>query len=329
MPKVSIIIPVYNVEKYIRQALDSVISQTLKDIEIICINDCTPDKSFEIVKEYAENDARFVLFEMESNQGQGIARNRALDIAQGDYIMFLDPDDWLELDACEKAYNQIHKNQNDVVFFNLYEYKKNKQKLNKNRLKYFQNYLENTNINLKEIKQNWINSCWVWAQIYSTNFLKNNKILFSEERFAEDLAFFIKAITSSNSISILDKPLYNYRQNTSSTIDYSKFFEAILSTKQEAYKIIIESENNNNILKNYIEYWIKSDLYWLKRFCKNNKKIKNIFYSQIKSNFEKIKKDNEDFIDKNSSAYRELNLFLKSNSYREYRFKKLLYKIFK
>ena len=114
MPKVSIIIPVYNVEKYIRQALDSVISQTLKDIEIICINDCTPDKSFEIVKEYAENDARFVLFEMESNQGQGIARNRALDIAQGDYIMFLDPDDWLELDACEKAYNQIHKNQNEA-----------------------------------------------------------------------------------------------------------------------------------------------------------------------------------------------------------------------
>ena len=96
MNKVSIIMPIYNVEKYIKQSLDSVVNQTLKDIEIICVNDCTPDKSFEIVKEYAVRDSRFVLIENETNQGQGVARNRALDIATGEYIMFLDPDDWYE-----------------------------------------------------------------------------------------------------------------------------------------------------------------------------------------------------------------------------------------
>ena len=124
MPKVSVIIPVYNVEKYITQALDSVVNQTLVDIEIICVNDCTPDKSFEIVKEYALKDKRFSLLELELNQGQGVARNKALEIAKGDYIMFLDPDDWYELDACEKAYNQISKNNNEMVFFNLYKFKR-------------------------------------------------------------------------------------------------------------------------------------------------------------------------------------------------------------
>ena len=109
-PLVSVIIPVYNAEKIVGYTLDSVINQTLTDIEIICVNDCTPDKSFEIVKEYAAKDSRFILIEQEINQGQGVARNRALDIAKGDYIMFLDPDDWYELDACEKAYSQITKN---------------------------------------------------------------------------------------------------------------------------------------------------------------------------------------------------------------------------
>ena len=119
-PKVSVIIPVYNVESYIKTSLDSVVNQTLSDIEIIIINDCTPDKSMEIVREYAEKDERFVVLEQEINQGQGVARNRALDVAQGDYIIFLDPDDALELDACEKAYRQIATNNNDIVFFNFY-----------------------------------------------------------------------------------------------------------------------------------------------------------------------------------------------------------------
>ena len=199
MPKVSIIIPIYNVEKYIRQALDSVINQTLKDIEIICVNDCTPDNSFEIVKEYARNDERFVLLEMESNQGQGMARNRALDIAKGDYIMFLDPDDWYELDACEKAYNQISKNQNDMVFFDLYVQKEkkgelHKKELSKTRLKVFRKFKENPHINLSEIEDIWFTACWAWAQIYSREFLNVHKIRYSNNRFLEDLAFFAKAI---------------------------------------------------------------------------------------------------------------------------------------
>ena len=94
MPEVSIIIPVYNVEKYIRQALDSVVNQTFKDIEIICVDDCTPDRSFEIVREYAAKDTRIKLLSLSENSGGGTARNRALETASGRYVMFLDPDDY-------------------------------------------------------------------------------------------------------------------------------------------------------------------------------------------------------------------------------------------
>ena len=110
MTKVSIIIPVYNRENYLPKALDSAVNQTLKDIEIICIDDCSTDNSLGILKEYASKDNRIIVLEQKENQGQGVARNRALDIAKGEYIMCLDSDDWLELNACELAYNQISKN---------------------------------------------------------------------------------------------------------------------------------------------------------------------------------------------------------------------------
>ena len=177
MAKVSIIIPVYNVEEYIHQALDSVVNQTLKDIEIICVNDCTSDKSFEIVKEYACKDTRFNLLEMPFNQGQGVARNKAIETASANYIMFLDPDDWLELDACAKAYKQISENNNDFVFFNLYKYSQvDNTKTLSNILAYLEPVKNISNLDLKTVNADWFRTCWSCRAIYSKDFLnRNNK----------------------------------------------------------------------------------------------------------------------------------------------------------
>ena len=279
MPKISIIIPVYNVEKYIRQALDSVINQTLTDIEIICVNDCTPDNSFEIVKEYAAKDSRFILIEQETNQGQGVARNCALDIAKGDYIMFLDPDDWYELDACEKVYSQITKNKNEIVFFGLYIQKESGKKYRKrvyNRFKNFISVIENQHINLAEIENIYLPAVWTVVQIYSRDFLNKHNIRYSTERFGEDLQFFIKSWINSKDVSVLNEPLYNYRQTRVKTIDYTKYFEHSLSTKEKAYQIICESENKDTYLKQFIPYKINSDIHWLKVFAGSNKNIKNV-----------------------------------------------------
>lgn len=114
--KVSVIIPVYNVEKYLAQCLDSVINQTLKDIEIICVDDGSPDNSGKILDEYAARDARIRVIH-QKNAGQGVARNVAMQIAKGEYIQFLDSDDWLAPNACEILYTKAKKHNLDMLNF--------------------------------------------------------------------------------------------------------------------------------------------------------------------------------------------------------------------
>ena len=331
MPKISIIIPVYNVEKYIRQALDSVVNQTLSDIEIICVNDCTPDNSFEIVKEYASRDSRFVLLEQETNQAQGVARNRALDIATGEYIMFLDPDDWYELDACEKAYNQIVKNQNDMVFFNLYV-QKEKRYGYKSRisvlLREFEPVFEEQHINLAELDTIKLSTAWTWCQIYSKDFINKNNVRYSNDRFAEDLHFFIKAWINSKDVSILNEPLYNYRKAKTKTFDYASHFEDVLSSKEKAYKLICESENKEAYLSQFIPYRIKSDIHWLKTFARANSKIRKDFYKRVRANFVKLADEVQVDMLMKSDRYSDFLLIIKSNSYEEFRIKRFLRKVF-
>lgn len=114
--KISIIVPVYNVEAYLPQCLDSLIYQTYSNLEIICINDGSSDGSGDILQEYAAKDSRVVVIEQE-NQGASVARNSALDISHGDYIMFVDGDDWIDLDTCEVAIKVATQHKADVVFW--------------------------------------------------------------------------------------------------------------------------------------------------------------------------------------------------------------------
>lgn len=332
--KVSVIIPIYNVEKYIRKALESVVNQTLKEIEIICVNDCTPDNSMQIVEEFAKVDERFVIINQETNQGQGVARNCALGVAHGEYIMFLDPDDWFELDACERAYNQISKNQNEMVFFNLYSWKERKGKLGKRilnttRLKPFEEVKDNPHVNLRELNTNWIVASWTVMQIYKKVFLNKYNIRYSEDRFTEDIPFFIKACIYSTDISILDEPLYNYRKKVGDTvINYFEHAESIFAAKKKAREIIFESGLKDIFWKNYILYEIGSDTLHFKNFTKANKKIRKEFFTRIKAKFEEISQEfSKDFL-KQSISYRDFNLILECKSYEEYRIKRLIRKVF-
>ncbi|MBQ7287428.1 MAG: glycosyltransferase family 2 protein [Candidatus Gastranaerophilales bacterium] len=334
-PKISIIIPMYNVEKYLKQSLDSAINQTLKDIEIIIIDDCSTDNSLALAQDYAKNDKRIVVLSQEFNQGQGIARNKALDIASGEYIMFLDPDDWFEIDACEKAYNQISTNNNEIVFFNLYSWKERNGKLGKRkpadtRLKPFEQIKTNPHINLCELKTNFIHSSWVWAQIYSRKFLNDNNVRFSNDRFAEDVPFFIKACVYSQDVSILDEPLYNYRKKIgTAVINYFEYSESILSAKEKARKIILESGKMEQFWQHYIVYEIGSDALHFKNFAKGNKKIRKDLFKNIKNKFLDIQANTSKEILKKSSAYWDFKLILECNSYEEYKIKRFFKKIFK
>ena len=121
-PKISIIIPVYNVEKYISQCLDSAINQSLKDIEIIIVDDCGSDKSMDIAKEYAKNDNRIKIIKNSQNMGLFLTRCEGIKSATGEYILNLDSDDFLDLRACEIASNATKDGYYDVVKFSAYNY---------------------------------------------------------------------------------------------------------------------------------------------------------------------------------------------------------------
>lgn len=215
MPKVSIIIPVYNVEKYLRKCLDSVINQTLKDIEIICIDDKSTDNSLQILKEYAAKDNRFKILEQDNNQGQGIARNRGLDIANGEYIAFVDPDDYIELDMYETMYNLVFKNNCDVVFCNYDRYYTASEKLE------IANKFEEYNINVKPLEIfNWsklksnvlqnIPYICVNKLIKKDLLLKNNIKFLEYKVLGEDRSFSISVLLHGRKCIYTNEVMYHY-----------------------------------------------------------------------------------------------------------------------
>lgn len=115
MKKVSVIIPIYNVDQYLTKCLESVINQTYKNLEIICVNDCSSDNSYTILEEYFQKDNRIKIIYREKNGGLSAARNSGLDVATGEYIYFIDSDDWIGLDYIDGMVKAIEKANTDIV----------------------------------------------------------------------------------------------------------------------------------------------------------------------------------------------------------------------
>ena len=123
MSKVSVLIAVYNAEKYLKECLDSVCSQSLRDIQIVCVDDCSTDSSLEILEQYAEQDERIRVIHLDENCGQAVARNRGLQVADGEFITMLDSDDWLASDALARVYASVTSGEDvDCALFTLFNY---------------------------------------------------------------------------------------------------------------------------------------------------------------------------------------------------------------
>ncbi len=216
--KISIIIPVYNVERYLRECLDSILNQSLADLEIILINDGSTDSSLNILEEYAEKDSRFIVVSQE-NQGAGTARNRGIELAKGEYLAFVDPDDYIETDAMEILYNYIKKNNAQVVQFRYREFNDYSKKYSKPAP--FPKILKKNNneyYNMKDIKRGHLYrfGMAVWNRIYSAEFIKDSHIVFAPARCNEDNLFSLSMLIKADKIYYLDKVLYTYRCRKSS-----------------------------------------------------------------------------------------------------------------
>lgn len=234
MPKVSVIIPVYNVEPYLPRCLDSVINQTLEDIEIICINDCSTDNSLAILQDYASKDKRIKIIDLGVNNGVGNARNKGLDTAKGEYIGFVDPDDYIDLNFYEELYEKGKETDADIVKCEFETIK-----TDGSREKSISNY------RIQTISKFYFSNEYTSA-IYKSSLIFGNNITFPTDIIVgEDSVFLHKVVIKANKINIISNVFYYYvrRNNSLNTKLYSeqKIKDAIKAMEYRA-------ENYNNAL---------------------------------------------------------------------------------
>lgn len=278
MPKVSVILPIYNVEPYLQEALDSVVNQTLKDIEIICVNDGSKDNSLAIMQEYAEKDNRIKIIS-KPNSGYGHTMNVGIDAATGEYIGIVEPDDYVKLDMYETLYNLAEANQVDLIKADFYRFKGNGKelKLEYNQLSKDKSYYGKV-LDPKENLEVFRFIMNTWSGIYKREFLNKYHIRHNETPGAsfQDNGFWFQTFCRAERIYFVNQPFYmNRRDNPNSSVhDRGKVYCA-----SEEYKYIYDFLEKNPELKERYIY-----MYSLKKFHNYNFTMSRIgeeFYQEF------------------------------------------------
>lgn len=255
--KISVVVPVYKVGNYIRACLDSIKNQTLKEIEIICIDDGSPDNSGKILDEYAVNDSRFKVYH-QKNSGASATRNKGIDLAKGEYIKFVDSDDTIDLTACEKCYNKAKAEDADIVYHNSLD----------------QIFTE---------PQYWLvppgTACF---GVYRTKFLNDNHIRFKEgTTYGEDQAFDLICNPKANKIVCFSENLYNYNTSNTNSVCHTSNIDKHSKSHAKNVNYVYEDWNKNGYFKNdeaKINFlkWLCAMNYW-----QDNGEIDKMFLESI------------------------------------------------
>lgn len=208
MAQITVILPVYNVEKYLKQCLDSIVNQTFKDFECLCVNDGSTDNSLSILQEYAQKDKRFKII-TQKNGGTSVARNNGIKNTNTKYLTFIDSDDWITENYLEVLYNKIEETNADIVraSYQFYFEEDNSYKSAKIR----EIHKINTNSNIERLYKGYAGA-FVWAKLYKTALLKDNNILFYEGFTAEDCPFSSLVYLYSKKITFISDELLFYRK---------------------------------------------------------------------------------------------------------------------
>jgi glycosyltransferase involved in cell wall biosynthesis len=242
MPKISIIVPVYNVSEYLEKCLNSLINQTLKDIEIICINDGSTDNSPDILEKFAQNDSRIKIINQE-NSGQSSARNAGINIAIGDYIGFVDSDDYVDLNYFEKLYNAAVQNNCDASCATIIRKRPNSEK-------YRVHYTEVKIFTTLEEKLKACNipkCCYVWNKIYKADLIKNHP--FKNGVYFEDVLWIPEILKKINKLVSVPDTNYYYMVNKNSTVKRPTPKKQTDSYNAKKYIVKFFAENNIGLSK--------------------------------------------------------------------------------
>ncbi len=263
MPKISIIMPVYNSALFIRQALDSVLKQTFGEFELICVNSASTDNSLEILQEYASKDARIKIID-KTRATQGFDRNYALDFTIGEYILYLDSDDWLKENALELMYNKAASDDVDILIFDAIKYYESNQKFLPYRYtEIFYDEFEDKVFNPLQAKDFIFSLNALPLKIYKKSFLVENDIKYSDHRFVEDSIFFVKAIVCAKRISCLRENIYYYRvREDSATFTAGENFANIPEVFKMCEKIIEDAHLQNEYMYSFINNRIRQMFFY-------------------------------------------------------------------
>jgi glycosyltransferase involved in cell wall biosynthesis len=276
-PIISIIVPVYNCDNFLKKSITSLVSQTFKNIEIICINDGSKDNSLAILSDFSEKDERIIVINQEKS-GPAEARNKGLKKARGEYIMFCDSDDWYEPIMCQKMLETIQSKNVDLVICNC-NVVKNEQTydlrddyIDYHKLVYYGLHSLTFPFKTK------VNSL-LWNKIFKKNIIKKYNIDFPSGYYHDDMAFILQYLCCAKNIYAIDINLYNYLLRSDSIMhrayslvkDWKKRFDVI-----DAMKYFFVKLSNNNLLndnKNYFILMLSGSVKWVINNCKSEEEI--------------------------------------------------------
>lgn len=268
MAKVTVIVPVYNTASYLKKCMDSLINQTLDDVEIIVVEDCSTDNSREILKEY-EKYSNVRVYYNKKNMGIGYSRNFGIEKATGEYIAFIDSDDFVDYQMMEKMYNKAESDRLDMVicrFHKLEEQEKGKFIELEPKFK-IPNFDNTTLANRPDLLVE-INSA-IWNKLYNATLFSDKTVRFPENLKYEDAIFIVKAMVKSKKIGMLEDKLNYYlvRNNSQSTVMDEKVFDILIindlilkELRNQKYYENIKKVAERKIIKS-LSYWVKQQQY--------------------------------------------------------------------
>lgn len=333
--KVSIIVPVKNIERYISKCLDTLVNQTLKEIEIICVNDGSVDSSIEIVKEYAKEDPRIIIIDNKESRGQAFARNRGLEIAKGEYIGFVDGDDWVEEDMFEKLYNSAIAGDTDITMCANYLYDEFSKAVIKDNAYYnldcFDSSFDGRVFSHYDTKNILLDiNVVLWNKLYKRKFMESIDAKFVEDYIYEDLPFFFYTYLKANKVNLIRDKLYYYRinrQGSTMANDGAKILDRI-DMALVTWHIISEVPYFGEINNRFI-VWFIDDIFH--RFTLADSRHQKEYFFRMKKIFSLIETSGidtnllycmfsySDFLAVKKLPYRECNRIFLSNYKKEER----------
>ena len=299
MVEISVILPVYNSEEYLKECLDSLCNQTFDDFEILCINDGSSDNSLEILREYEKTDKRITVISQE-NQGVAKTRNDALTMVNGSYVYFMDADDVLDKNAFKKLHANLVSNGSDfcimkVIFDNgIEKYKFPAFDLDKE----FSNVnFEKFTFTYKDVKNHVLNDLFApWLKMYNRDFLIKGDFTFPDIKSYSDAPFHVKTMLEAKKISFIPEYLYCYKENDDSLVHSSSNTINFFTLSDIIEDYLAENNYFNEFREEFISFQVSKLVYYM-GFTDSDE-----YYSKAKSILQKICNDNSlkdfDLLDK-------------------------------